>query len=204
MKNRREKEEAFWDSCLELIPIIYICIMILVQVFLFQYGLHIEDDPLLGTKGYVRGRIAKMNFLHPIPFYMFLCLALLVPLRRGWGDFDARKENHTVDDWRFSGKKLLFLVLSDLGAVWIQFAPFYVIRDDELADRLRMTLIVAGLVLALFFYLIIRIALWRKTEYEQNLSWRTQEVCEIIIKCCVVACIASAILILILFSNIRK
>lgn len=201
MKNRREKEETFWDICLDVIPIVYICIMILVQVFLFQYGLHIEDDPLLGTKGYVRGRIAKMNFLHPVPFYMFLCLALLYPLRRGWADFDARKENHTVEDWRFSGKKILFLVLSGLGAAWIRIAPFYVVRDEELADRLRMALILGGGVLALVFHLIIRIALWRKTEHEQNLSWRAQEVCEIIIKSCVIACIAGAILILILFQN---
>lgn len=201
MKNRREKEEIFWDICLDVIPIVYICIMILVQVFLFQYGLHIEDDPLLGTKGYVRGRIAKMNFLHPVPFYMFLCLALLYPLRRGWVDFDARKENHTVEDWRFSGKKILFLVLSGLGAAWIRIAPFYVVRDEELADRLRMTLIVGGVVLALLFHLIIRIALWRKTEYEQCLSWWAEDVCEITIKCCIACALLGSVLLTLFFPN---
>ncbi len=193
LKRQLEREETFWNCCLELVPVFYACTMMLLVVFLCKYGLYIQDDPPMGPEVHMPARISGVYYLYPAPFYLGLMLALLYPVRRGWNDFDFPKEYHTVDDWRFSSKKALCLMGSLLGAIWIWITQFYGLWDEQIAQKCRLTLLGSGILLAVIGHLIIRLALWRKIEPEQRLSVRADHVCDIISKCCYVFTLVCAI-----------
>lgn len=189
-----DREEAFWDCCLELIPIFYICIMTSGVCFLCRYGLYLQSDPSLGAEVHTPGRISKYYLVVAALYYVFLGLALLFPIHRRWDSFNDFDEDHTIDDWRFSGKKVVFLLISIVGAALICKTRFYILWDEQIANKCRTILLAGGALIAIFFHIIIRIAIWRKAEPELCLSYRASTVCEIITKCCVVITIVSAIL----------
>jgi len=192
--HQSDREEVFWDCCLELIPILYICIMTLGVCLLCRYGLYVQGNPGLGTEVHTPGRISKYYLAVAALYYGFLGLSLLFPIRRSWENLNGHDEYHIIDDWRFSGKKAIFLVISIVGALIINKTRFYVLWDEQIANQCRAVLIIGGAVMAVIGHLIIRIAIWRKTEPEQCLSYRASTVCEIITKCCIVLTIIGAIL----------
>lgn len=194
ISNYSNQEETFWDCCLALIPTLYICIMTLGVCLLFRYGLNMQDDPALGAEIHTPGRISKYYIVVAALYYVFLGLALLFPIRRGWEGASGASEAHNTDDWRFSVKKALCLGISIIGAILIHKTRFYVLWDEQIANQCRTVLLVGGAILAILGHIIIRVAIRRKAEPEQNLSYTASSVCESITKICYVLMIIGAVI----------
>ena len=194
ISNYSDHEETFWDCCLELIPILYICIMTLGVCFLCRYGLYMQGDPALGAEIHTPGRVSKYYLVVAALYYVFLGLALLFPIRRGWEGATGYSDEHSTDDWRLSVKKILLLGISIIGAILICKTRFYVLWDEQIASQCRTILLVGGALLAILGHIIIRIAIWRKVEPEQCLSYTASSVCEIITKICYVLMIIGAVI----------
>lgn len=194
ISNYSDQEETFWDCCLELIPTLYICIMTLGVCFLFRYGLYMQDDPALGAEIHTPGRISKYYIVVAALYYVFLGLALLFPIRRGWEGVSGVSDEHNTDYWRFSVKKALCLGISIIGAILICKTRFYILWDEQIANQCRTILLVGGSILAILGHIIIRVAIWRKVEPEQCLSYTASSVCEIITKICYVLMIIGAVI----------
>ena len=176
------REEQTINFIILIIPWIYVTAMVLLHFAMERHGQQLYGDVHI-FPGFVRTRyhsfvhgttndLGMIGFLvNPsFGFFMFLAYGLMMPVPRGIGSSRGEEDWNIVEDWHFSGSKILSLIAAVICAVLL-----FLFSDSSFCGNTvsrKYCFVFMGIASATSFllFLLIRWALYQKVNEQVNLS----------------------------------